>query len=410
MAFLSRMYSNVGVDVAQTKEGWQGLLSSEASEAAVDNAMEDMLEAVVAAEMYCIEYSAKEQPHAQGLLHTLHDAMLRAEKFNSGESLDRSCEDAARRLLQQLVAATNRRMHRGFPTIYAYLQGRPNHYASHEFVKYHFGWPYSQMLKVIFSACHVQADVDTEASACVKDERSEVVDGAEKQTALDAFLSHQCGSGQHAAQDAVRSAVARRTVTNIEYDYEWRPDVFENFPLYLFQAATDVATNRIRHGTFLWHEKGLETPPDERRHPCYKQSLQNPSLCVRSRLVKDKRGVGAALPRSDGDGCWYDYNHYRVLRTHRPWRVPILYGRMPRKPDDKSNAEDRGRYAVFMMLMFRPWRSVQEVRKWAGASIGSGVIEWVWEALFLEFLRWRREIILLAQPFFSVTHESDVCL
>ena len=46
--------------------------------------------------------------------------------------------DYARRLLHQLVAATNRRLHKGFPSVYAYLLGKPNHYASHKFVKLAF--------------------------------------------------------------------------------------------------------------------------------------------------------------------------------------------------------------------------------------------------------------------------------
>eukprot|EP00973_Karenia_brevis_P040522 5603365-Karenia_brevis.AAC.1 len=204
---LSRMYSNVGVDLTRMKEGWLSLVSSEGSDTAIDNAMEDMLEAVVAAEMYCTEYSTKEQPHAQGLLHTLHDAMLRAEKFNVENDSDRSCQDAARRLLQQLVAATNRRMHRGFPTVYAYLQGRPNHYASHEFVKYYFGSAYSEMLNIIFMAYQVQADVETRASTLAQDEGMEIPVDVDTQTALDTFLSRTCSSGQQAGQDAVRSAI-----------------------------------------------------------------------------------------------------------------------------------------------------------------------------------------------------------
>eukprot|EP00973_Karenia_brevis_P037529 5178656-Karenia_brevis.AAC.1 len=61
-----------------------------------------------------------------------------------------------------------------------------------------------------------------------------------------------------------------------------------------------------------------------------------------------------------------------------------------------------------MMLMFRPWRSIEEVRKWIATSIGSGTIEHVWEELFLEFLHWRHGIIQSAQPFFNSTRESDV--
>eukprot|EP00973_Karenia_brevis_P021070 2897374-Karenia_brevis.AAC.1 len=196
--------------------------------------------------------------------------MVRAGKFNAKDGPERSCEDAARRLLHQLIAATNRRIHRGFPTIYAYLQRRPNHYASHDFVKYNFGQLYSSMLKVIFSACRVVVDVDLEVSTRMQEDGEGCGEGAKHHTALDAFLSQPCGEKQEAVQHALRSAVAASAVTDITFDYQWRPPIFEKFPLYFFQAATDVSTNRIRDATFLWHEKGLETPVDERRHPCYK--------------------------------------------------------------------------------------------------------------------------------------------
>eukprot|EP00973_Karenia_brevis_P040521 5603364-Karenia_brevis.AAC.1 len=63
------------------------------------------------------------------------------------------------------------------------------------------------MLKIIFEAYHVQADVDTEASARVQDEGMAVPVDADTQTALDTFLSQECSSGQQAGQDAVRSAI-----------------------------------------------------------------------------------------------------------------------------------------------------------------------------------------------------------
>eukprot|EP00973_Karenia_brevis_P015124 2067366-Karenia_brevis.AAC.1 len=90
---------------------------------------------------------------------------------------------------------------------------------------------------------------------------------ADTQTALDTFLSQACSSGQQAGQDAVRSAITGNKVTDISSDYNWRPDVFEKFPLYFFQAATEVTSSRVRDGTFLWHEKGLDTPENDRRHP-----------------------------------------------------------------------------------------------------------------------------------------------
>ncbi|MCS5701309.1 MAG: hypothetical protein NZ847_01555, partial [Acidobacteria bacterium] len=51
------------------------------------------------------------------------------------------------------------------------------------------------------------------------------------------------------------------------------------------------------------------------------------------------------------------YDHYRVLRLTTPWRLPVLFGRMPPNPQSDSTAHDKARYAMFMMMMLRPWRS-----------------------------------------------------
>ena len=140
-----------------------------------------------------------------------------------------------------------------------------------------------------------------------------------------------------------------------------------------------------------------------RRHPCYKFGAKSRELWICSKIVKDRDGKFEPLPRQDEPGHWCHYNHYRVLRTHAPWRVPILYGQLPHKPDGTSGPEERGRYAVCMMLLFRPWRDpVADVRGWAGAALHGGDISKVWDALFHEFLRWRaHDIIVPALPYFD---------
>ncbi len=142
---VDRVYGHVGLDERMAARANGFLHASPEAEERDDwlACVDEMIEGIVAAEHYCVDYSSKEQPHAQGLLHTLHDSMVRAERFDQEKLPAASAEepthfDSARRLLQRLVAATNRRLHKGFPSIYAYLLGRPNHYCSHEFVKYSF--------------------------------------------------------------------------------------------------------------------------------------------------------------------------------------------------------------------------------------------------------------------------------
>ena len=98
-----------------------------------------MVDELVTRMYYAAGYAGKTQPHAANLLHTLHDGLVRFDHFSSelqikGQSTEPV--DRVKRLLQSLVSATNRRMHIGFPTVYAFLLGKPNHYSSHEFVSW----------------------------------------------------------------------------------------------------------------------------------------------------------------------------------------------------------------------------------------------------------------------------------
>ena len=56
-----------------------------------------------------------------------------------------------------------------------------------------------------------------------------------------------------------------------------------------------------------------------------------------------------------------------------------------------------------MMMLFRPWRHLEQtvLKDWMGDSVLTH-IDAAWEALFTEFLRWRKEdIIDVASPYFN---------
>ena len=323
---LDNMYAKVSGSKALGSTAGSARSPSEC-EQAWDDAIYDMLESLTDHEFYCGDYATKEQPHAQGVLHTLHDSLQRAEKFaQETPRVDHAdyatLADAARRLLQRLVAATNRRIHIGFPTVYARLLGKPNHYASHSFVKYNFGQLFTIMLKVVFERGGRP--------------QTNVVKEIEEPTALQTFL--ESDGADEAKQSAVRSAmIARRGPTEICFDYQWRPVVFDNFPLYFFIASTDIQTTPIQDGTYLWLEKTDSAIPQmERHHPCYKRSMNDQNMWVRSKVVRDGSGNLEPLPRKSNGDFHYRYDHYRILRTHKAWSVPVLYGRLPSRPTESS--------------------------------------------------------------------------
>ena len=55
------------------------------------SAMAEMMHTIIDHEFYCHDYASKEQPHAQGLLHTLYDSMVRARRFEEQEDRE-GCE------------------------------------------------------------------------------------------------------------------------------------------------------------------------------------------------------------------------------------------------------------------------------------------------------------------------------
>ena len=96
-----------------------------------------MLDAMGDHEYYSASYASKEEPHMEGLLHTLVDGLRRKEMEirelrASGD--DFTPQDIARKILHRLIACTNRRMHKGFPEMLTYLLRKPMEYASHDFV------------------------------------------------------------------------------------------------------------------------------------------------------------------------------------------------------------------------------------------------------------------------------------
>ena len=152
-------------------------------------------------EFYCSDYASKEQPHAEGLLQTLHDAKVRHDRYAAQRKIEKRVDEAmdiTRRVLHMLVAATNRRMHKGFPTIYAYLLGKPTLYASHEFVKVNFELKYSAFFGAL---CSFMATTESREDIALVD--------VEKQ------VKHYVGH-------------SRPTMTH--FDYDWRPVCLGNFP------------------------------------------------------------------------------------------------------------------------------------------------------------------------------------
>ena len=91
-----------------------------------------------------------------------------------------------------------------------------------------------------------------------------------------------------------------------------------------------------------------------RRYPCYEGYRESNAYIVRSHRVRNAgkgKGMKAMLERSTGKAI-LRYDHYRELMLDRPWRIPLLKGKMPPCPKHDSSAEDKGKYGLFLMFLF----------------------------------------------------------
>ena len=118
-----------------------------------------------------------------------------------------------------------------------------------------------------------------------------------------------------------------------------------------------------------------------------------------------RRLPGVPLITQKDEEVVMTYDYYLQLRVNDAWRIPILYGRLPTKPDDLSSTEDRGAYALFMMLLFRHWRGVDRIdfiSSTLSSSPSNASRDDRWKNLYATYLRWRKnEVDDIAAPFFN---------
>ena len=83
-------------------------------------------------------------------------------------------------------------------------------------------------------------------------------------------------------------------------------------------------------------------------HPCYRHGVDR-QLWERSRQYQSD---GERKPLRDASGkIIVRADHYREIRLHEPWRVPLLFGKFPHPPKKDSDIETKGKYALFAMLL-----------------------------------------------------------
>ena len=317
-----------------------------------------MLEDIGDHEHYCASYSSKEQPHVEGLLLTLADA-LRSKEADiaaakaAGEEIDDA--EVARRILHRLVSATNRRMHKGFPEMFSYLLRKPTEYSSHKFTNLFFEYAFRKAMAIVHSLMNKGIEVP------------------------------QGSDGDY---------LKVQTKPYLDYaDYPFRALALERFPTYFFIAACELASTLGPH-SMEWITLKTSTGLVRRQ----RSYCQEP---IRHSVVRELPLLNASRQPI------HRYNFYLRLIVDKAWRVPVLHGKWPRLPDDSAGAAEKGYYALFMMFLFRPHRDVADF--FPGSLVTSSnqsgeaiSMDNVWNAVFQEFTRWRTtEIDSIARPYLN---------
>jgi len=322
-----------------------------------ETAERGMLEAMGDHEFYCASYSSKDSPHIEGLLTTLADGLRAKERDIAaarevGEEI--TSHEVVRRILHRLISSTNRRMHKGFPEMLTYLLQKPMDYCSHKFR-------------------HVQMERYLRRGISVIKGR------------LGQFVP------EPRAEENDLKPNERPDLWPV--DYAFRPSQLESFPLYFFLASC-VARTEAGSGTMSWKE--LPSPAGPQRQRSY---VQEP---VKSRTLPEFSLLDASK------NTIHKYGFYVHLLTDTAWNVPVLYCRMPRVPDASAKPMEKGFYGLFLMILFRSHRRVEDLVHPIFTREGvPGLEDDAWVTVDNAFQRWKRdEVDRLAAPY--VTKKAGV--
>ena len=136
-------------------------------------------------------------------------------------------------------------------------------------------------------------------------------------------------------------------------------------------------------------------------HPCYRHG-EDPKLYVRSRTLKEDDQF---VPLRDlQHQIITRADHYREICLDEPWKIPLLFGTLPRPPKADSDAAEKGTYALFSMLLLRPWRDpFLAIRSWLGSptELVYDSKDSLWIALYDSYTTWRGNLSKSVAAYFS---------
>ena len=116
-------------------------------------------------------------------------------------------------------------------------------------------------------------------------------------------------------------------------------------PLYFFVAGTDVVLDKPA-GPWNWHVERNAAGVVTGRHPCYQFRALDERYWVRSRAIRDESSHKYVPLRDETGNVLQRADHFRVLRLHAPWSIPMFAGILPQTPDEDSSLLEKGKMGI----------------------------------------------------------------
>ena len=166
-----------------------------------------------------------------------------------------------------------------------------------------------------------------------------------------------------------------------DVDFQWRPACLENVPWYFFAAMTEAVSAEVassKVATLPWFSRLKEGSTWVTRPG---------GTVLRSRHFPDE-----VLHSGASTHVLVQADLYCRVQTGQAWCVPVILGRFPKTPTDVSTHEEKGRFALFMMLLFKPWRRLKKDILSCLFKQDSVADTNPWQLLYAEYERWFAEM------------------
>ena len=167
----------------------------------------------------------------------------------------------------------------------------------------------------------------------------------------------------------------------------------EKFPLYFFMAAVEAQKN-LGPNTLDWKELRSSNQGVGTASVNSTTQRQYTAKPVMSSKYKDIQLMNSDLTPL------FTYDYYVHLLLQKAWKVPIVYGSLPRFPEADATCYDKGMYALMMMLLFKPYRTFDELLRDCGLDVVfRGTRDQAFMKVYDEFQKWRKKVDLVARSF-----------